>query len=118
MEQYVDGFLLSIPRDNVDKYREMSSKAGKIWKEYGALDYRECLGDDMVVEGMTSLAQTAGTGDGEVTVFAYIVYANRAERDRINAAVMNDPRLKDACDGSVFDFTRMSCGGFKTFVHV
>ncbi|MEI2416048.1 DUF1428 domain-containing protein [Orrella sp. JC864] len=116
--QYVDGFLIPVPQDKIEQYREMSAFAGKLWKEYGALDYRECVGDDLENEGMTSFRQSAGARENEVVVFSWILYASKEERNRINERVMNDPRLKQACVEGVFDFNRMAWGGFKTLVLV
>lgn len=118
MDQYVDGFLLSVPNDKLDTYQQMATKAGAIWKEHGALAYCECTGDDLDIEGMVSFKTSAAAREGETVVFAWIVYASRAERDRINAAVMADPRLKEQCVEGVFDFKRMAYGGFKTLVNL
>ena len=117
MEQYVDGFLLAVPKDKLDTYRGLASKAGAIWKEHGALDYRECVGDDLNVDpSCATFTSAAGARDGEVVIFAWIVYPSKADRDRINAAVMADPRLHDACPEGVFDMKRMAWGGFRTLV--
>lgn len=116
MSQYVDGFLLSVPQDKIEDYRKVAEIAGKVWKEHGALEYRECVGDDLEHENMVSLRTSAGTREGEVVVFAWILYASKEERNRINEAVMNDPRLKDTCPEGLFDFSRMAWGGFATLV--
>jgi len=116
MEQYVDGYLLTVPQDRLQAYKEMATLAGKVWKEHGALDYRECVGDDLEKEGMISFRSAAGARDGELVIFAWIVFASRAERDRINAAVMQDPRLTECNPEGVFDCKRMSWGGFRTLV--
>lgn len=118
MDQYVDGFLLSVPNDKLDTYRQMATKAGAIWKKHGALAYCECTGDDLDIEGMVSFKTSAAAREGETVVFAWIVYPSRAERDRINAAVMADPRLKEQCVDGVFDCKRMAYGGFKTLVNL
>lgn len=115
MDNYVDGYLLAIPQANLEKYRTMAQAAGEVWKEHGALDYRECVGDDLATEFGTSFSITANAREDDVVIFAWIVFSSKSERDRINAAVMTDPRLKD-CMENVFDFKRMSCGGFKTLV--
>ena len=117
MSQYVDGFLLSVPQDKLEDYRRISETAGKIWKEYGALDYRECAGDDLDIPNMVSFRTSAAAREGEVVIFAWILYASKEDRNRINDAVMNDPRIKDACPEGIFDFKRMACGGFTTLVH-
>lgn len=115
-EQYVDGFLLAVPQDKLDAYRAMATTAGAVWKEHGALDYRECVADDLNTDPQfASFTQAARANDDEVVIFAWILYPSRADRDRINAAVMADPRLQ-CCDG-VFDTQRMAWGGFRTLVH-
>src|SRR3546814_2570182 len=117
-EQYVDGFLLAIPKDKLDTYRAMAATAGAGWKEHGALDYRECVGDELNMDpNGASFTQAAGAGDNEVVVFAWILYPSKADRDRINAAVMADPRLGQ-CPEGVFDMKRMAWGGFRTLVSV
>ena len=118
MEKYVDGFLIPIAKDKVDEYKELAQKAGEIWKEHGALEYRECVGDDLEVEDMLSFKSSANTSDNETVIFAWIVYESKEERDRINAAVMADPRIKEAMEihGSLFDFKKMAYGGFKALV--
>lgn len=117
-QEYVDGFLLSVPRDNLARYKEIARKAGEIWKEHGALDYRECVENDLQTEGLASFRTVAGARDDEVVVFSWIRYASRTERDRINAAVMADPRLTNCCADGVFDMKRMAYGGFEVAVSV
>lgn len=116
MSTYVDGFVLCIPQDKIAQYRELAQKAGKIWREHGALEYRECLADDMNAHDMVPFPTAAGAKEGEVVVFSYIVYKSRADRDAVNAKVMSDPRLSEACTGDVFDYKRMVYGGFETIV--
>lgn len=118
MSKYIDGFVLPIKKDNVESYQKMASKAAAIWKEYGALEYVECVGDDLAVQEMTSFSTLADTKDDETVVFAYIVYESREHRDAVNAKVMADPRLTDMCgpDNAPFDFKRMAYGGFKSIV--
>lgn len=115
---YVDGFVLPVPRENLEIYRRLSRKAGKIWKEHGALEYRECAADDVKTGKVTSFPQSVKLKPDETVVFAWIVYKSRAHRDRVNAKVMSDPRLKDMMDPKAmpFDMTRMIYGGFKTIV--
>jgi uncharacterized protein YbaA (DUF1428 family) len=115
---YVDGFVIPIPVKNLPIYRKIASKAGKIWKEHGALEYRECVGDDMEVKGMVSFPKLAKTKRGETVVFAWIVYKSRAHRDKVNAKVMKDPRLAKMMDEAAMPFEnrRMAYGGFKTLV--
>jgi uncharacterized protein YbaA (DUF1428 family) len=115
---YVDGFVIPVPKKNLREYRRIAQKAGKIWKEHGALEYRECVGDDLKVKGMKSFLTQIKPKPGETVIFSWIVYKSRAQRDRVNAKVMKDPRLapmmKD--DAMPFDVKRMLYGGFKTIV--
>jgi uncharacterized protein YbaA (DUF1428 family) len=115
MAQYVDGFVLPIPKKNIEAYKRMSKKGGKIWREHGALEYRECVGDDLDVKGMTSFPARVKLKPGETVVFAWIVYKSRAHRDKVLAKVMQDPRLRPD-QAMPFDHKRMSYGGFKVFV--
>lgn len=117
MAKYVDGFLLPIAAENIEKYTEIAEKAGAIWKEHGALEYFEAVGDDLEIENMVSFKKSADTAEGETVILAFIVFESKAERDRINALVMADERLKEvmSCD-KLFDYTRMSYGGFQTIV--
>jgi uncharacterized protein YbaA (DUF1428 family) len=119
MGKFVDGFVIPILTANIEKYREMAQKAGEIWKEHGALDYYEAVGDDLEIENVVSFKQIAGAKEEETVIFAWIVYESREERDRINALVMEDARMKDSmCSGDdpPFDYKRMAYGGFKTIV--
>ncbi len=115
---YVDGFLIPVPKKNLAAYRKMAAKAGKIWMELGALEYRECVGDDLKAKGMTGFATSAGAKASEAVIFSWIVYKNKAHRDRVNAKVMKDPRILKMMTQSPmpFDVTRMAYGGFKTIV--
>jgi uncharacterized protein YbaA (DUF1428 family) len=115
---YVDGFLVPVPKRKLQAYARISKKAGKIWREYGALDYKECVGDDLQVKGMTPFTRQVKLKPGETLVFSYIVYQSRAQRDRVNAKVMKDPRLKMDQLTMPFDVKRMLYGGFKVFVDV
>ena len=117
---YVDGFVVPVPIRNVAAYRKMSRKAGKIWREHGALDYRECVADDVGVGKVTSFPRSVKMKPDETVVFAYIVFTSRKARDRINATVMKDPRLAKMMDPKAmpFDAKRMFYGGFKTIVSV
>ena len=120
MAHYVDGFVVPVPSANLDAYRRMAERAGKIWKEHGALQYWECVADDVKPGKVTSFPQAVQLKDDEVVVFAWILYASREERDRINAKVMEDPRLKDMMDPKSlpFDGMRMFWGGFKTLIEL
>lgn len=115
---YVDGFVLPVPKKNLNAYRRMAEKASKIWREHGALEYRECVGEDLKVKVGMPFLKGIKTKPGETVVFAYIVYKSRAHRDRVNAKVMSDPRIRDMCDpGDMpFDCNRMLYGGFTTIV--
>jgi len=118
LEKYVDGFLIPIAKDKVSKYREIAQKAGEVWKEHGALEYYECVGDDLDIEGMVSFKKAADTSGEETVIFSWIVFESREHRDRVNAAVMNDPRIKEMMETGPepFDYKRMAYGGFKTLV--
>jgi len=117
---YVDGFIVPVPKKNVDAYRRMARKAGKIWKEHGALEFRECIADDVKSGKVTSFPQSVKLKPNETVAFSYIVYKSRKDRDRINAKVMSDPRLADMMAGKnmPFDGKRLIYGGFKTIVDV
>jgi uncharacterized protein YbaA (DUF1428 family) len=115
---YVDGFVLPVPKKNVAAYRKMSRKAGKIWMEYGALQYMECVADDVKPGKVTSFPQSVKAKPNETVVFSWIIYKSRAARDRINKKVMADPRLSAMMDPKKmpFDGMRMFWGGFKPIV--
>ena len=113
---YVDGFVVVCPKKKVDAYRRISRKAGKIWKEFGALDYKECVADDIAVKFGTPFAKLAKLKPGETVIFSWIVYKTKKQRDAINKKVMADPRLKMTPEDMPFDLKRMSYGGFKTIV--
>jgi len=115
---YVDGFIVAVPKKNLKAYAKLSRKAGKIWREYGALDYREWVADDVKPGKLTSFPQSVKLKSGETVVFAWITYKSRAQRDRINAKVMADKRLKMNLDAMPFDAKRMIYGGFTNLVTV
>jgi uncharacterized protein YbaA (DUF1428 family) len=117
---YVHGFIVAVPKKNVDAYKRLARKAGKIWKEYGALEFKECISDDVKKGKVTSFPQAVKLKPTETVVFSYIVYKSRRDRDRINAKVMKDPRLADMMAGKdmPFDGKRMIYGGFKVAVDV
>ena len=119
MEKYVDGFLIPIAKDKIGEYKEMAQKAGKIWMEYGALGFCENVGDDLENEGMFSFNTAASATGDETVIFSWIVFESREHRDKVNAEVMNDARLKEMMDqeNPAFDFKRMAYGGFKTIVN-
>ena len=116
--RYVDGFVLPVPKKKLPAYRRMAQKAGKVWREYGALDYKECAGDDLKVKMGVPFPRTVKLKAGETVVFSYVVYKSRAHRDRVNAKVLKDPRIRDMCDPKdmPFDVKRMAYGGFKVLV--
>lgn len=119
MARYVDGFVLSVPRDNIEAYRALAQMCGEIWLEYGALEVVECVADDVQTGEITSFPQSVKLEEGEVVVFAWIVYESREQRDRVNEQVMKDPRLADMSPASMpFDARRMFWGGFRTLVEL
>lgn len=120
MSHYVDGFVVPVPRRNLDAYRRMAEHAGKIWMEHGALQYWEAVGDDVKPGKVTSFPQSVQLKDDEVVVFSWIVYRSRKERDAINAKVMEDARMKDMMDPKSlpFDGMRMFWGGFEALVEL
>lgn len=115
---YADGFVIPIPKKKVDAYRRIAQKARKIWMEHGALDYRECVGEDLNVKFGMPFTKLTKCKKSETVVFAWIVYKSRAHRDRVNAKVMKDPRMNAMCDpeNMPFDVKRMTYGGFKAIV--
>jgi uncharacterized protein YbaA (DUF1428 family) len=116
MALYVDGFVLPCPKTKVDAYRKIARKAGRIWREHGALDYKECVGDDLVHKGVVNFPKLAGARPGETVIFAYIVYKSRAHRDRVNKKVLQDPRMNAPMPEMPFDVKRMAFGGFRVLV--
>jgi uncharacterized protein YbaA (DUF1428 family) len=117
---YVDGFVLPVPRKKLQAYRRLSQKAGKIWREHGAVEYIEAVGDDLKVKGATFFPKMARAKAGETVVFSWIAYKSRAHRNRVNKKVMKDPRLAKMMEPKSvpFDVKRMAYGGFKIFVDV
>ena len=120
MSMYVDGFVIPVPEAKIKDYKKLSTKAGKVWMEYGALQYIECVADDVKPGKLTSFPQAVKLKEGEVVVFSWIVYKNKRERDRINKLVMADPRLADMMtpEAMPFDAKRMFFGGFKSLVEL
>jgi uncharacterized protein YbaA (DUF1428 family) len=116
--KYVDGYVLPVPKKSLQAYRRIAQKAGKIWREHGALDYKECVGDDLNVKWGVPFSRNMKLKPGETVVFAYVVFKSRAHRDRVNAKVMKDPRLAASMEASAmpFDTKRMVYGGFKVLV--
>ncbi|MGH6946524.1 MAG: DUF1428 domain-containing protein [Kiloniellales bacterium] len=115
---YVDGFLLPVPTKKLQAYRRMARKAGKVWREHGALEFRECVADDVTVGKLTSFPRSVKLKPGETVIFSWILYKSRAQRDRVNAKVMKDPRLANMMEPKAmpFDAKRMIYGGFKVLV--
>ena len=114
---YADGFVLVVPKKSVEAYRKIAKIACKVWKEHGALDYKECVGDDLAVKFGVPFTKMMKTKPSETVVFAWITYKSRAHRDRVNAKVMADPRLT-SMEGKPmpFDMKRFSYGGFEVIV--
>ncbi|MEK6210120.1 MAG: DUF1428 domain-containing protein [Pseudomonadota bacterium] len=116
--RYVDGFVLPVPKKNLQAYRRVARKAGKIWREHGAFDYVECVADDVKPGKYTSFPQSVKLKANEVVCFSWIVYKTRKHRDRVNARVMKDPRMASMMDpkSMPFDGKRLIYGGFKVLV--
>lgn len=115
---YVDGFVLPVPRNKVKAYKKMAQLGAKVWLDHGAIDFVECMGDDVKVGKVTSFPQAVKLKKGEVVFFSWITYKSRSHRDRVLKKVMADPRLGDAMDPAKmpFDAIRMFWGGFKPVV--
>jgi uncharacterized protein YbaA (DUF1428 family) len=114
---YVDGFVIPVPTRNLAAYRRLAKTAARIWRDHGALEYREAVGDHLDVEKVVPFTRLARAKRGETVIFAWIVYKSRAHRDRVNAAVMKDPRIaRMMAEKSPFDPRRMAYGGFKIIV--
>ncbi len=118
MAGYVDGFVMPLPKANVDRYREIAKTAGELWIEFGALEYKECLAEDVKVGEVTSFPRSVKQEDDETVIFAWITYESRQHRDDVNAKVMSDDRMKALMDpaGEIADYGRMVYGGFEVIV--
>lgn len=116
--KYVDGYVLPVHKKNLKVYRRMAQKAGRIWREHGALEFRECVGDDLNVKGLVPFPRRIKLKPDETVVFSWIVFKSRAHRDRVNAKVMKDPRLAEIMNlkSMPFDSKRIVYGGFKVLV--
>jgi uncharacterized protein YbaA (DUF1428 family) len=114
--RYVDGFLLPVPKNKVKEYAKIAKVAAKVWKEHGALDYKECVGDDLNPKWGMPFPKAIKTKASETVIFAYIVYKSRADRDKVNAKVMKDPRMNMDPKKMPFDMKRMCYGGFTVLV--
>ena len=115
---YVDGFILAIPKDKLDAYRDMARLGGTVWMEHGVLSYVECLGDDVPYGQLTSFPRAVHATDDEIVVFSWITYRDRAHRDAVNAKVMADERMKSGMETMPFDGKRMIFGGFEAFLEL
>ena len=115
---YVDGYVLPLPKKNIKAYRRIANQAGRIWREHGALEYRECIGEDLKIKGLVPFTKIGKAKPGETIVFAYVLFKSRKHRDAVNARVMKDARLQAMCNPKKmpFDVKRMAYGGFKVFV--
>jgi uncharacterized protein YbaA (DUF1428 family) len=118
MAHYIDGFVLPIHRGRLDDYKHLVEAAARIWKEHGALDYREYVGDDMTLEGTRSFPELVGASEDEVIIFGWVVFESREARDLANKKVAADERMLDLMDlsNSGFDAGRMGYGGFRLLV--
>lgn len=118
MARYVDGFVLPLPKKNLEAYKRLARAASKVWRDHGALEYLECIGEDLEVKFGIPFPRLARVKPGEIVVFAWIVYKSRAHRDRVNAKVMKDPRVQTMMDPKdpPFDPKRMCHGGFEVLV--
>ncbi len=122
MGRYIDGFVIPVPKGKIEAYRKVAEQAAQVWKDHGALDYWECVGDDLDAkqeDGPTTFTRLAGASDDETVVFAWVVFESKAKRDEANEKIMADPRLKDMVDPNnpIFDYKRMAYGGFQQLVH-
>jgi len=113
---YADGFILAVPKANLEAYKAMARQASDIWKEYGAISYVECTGDDVPYGELTSFPRAVQAREDEVVIFSWITYESRAQRDEINAKIMADPRMDGEEWKNVFDGKRMIWGGFAVFL--
>lgn len=119
--KYVDGFVITVPNDKNDEYREMAKMGEKIWMKHGALEYFECVGEDLEPGNMpgTTFLKMANTRPGETVIFSFIIFESREHRDKVNMLVMNDPMMNDPAwtnKTMPFDIERMAYGGFKVIV--
>jgi uncharacterized protein YbaA (DUF1428 family) len=118
MPQYVDAFVVPVQKKKVEAYKKLSKACGKIWRKHGALEYRECLGEQLDIPGMLTFPKGLRLKKGETVFFSWIVYRSRAQRDKVNAKIMKDPRIQEMCQkaGMPFDMKRMLYGGFVVAV--
>lgn len=118
MPNYIDGFVHPIPRDRLDEYMRLVAAVAEIWKEYGALDYWECVGDDLHLEGTRSFIDLVDAAEDETVLFGWVVFDSRETRDLVNEKVAADPRMEElmAASNTGFDAQRMAYGGFQPFI--
>jgi uncharacterized protein YbaA (DUF1428 family) len=117
--RYVDGFVFPLPKSKVPAYRRLAKLAGKVWKQHGALEYRECIGDDLKIKMGVPFPRMAKLKKGETAAFSWIVYKSKAHRNSVNKKVMKDPRIQKMMNTPMpFDYKRMSYGGFKVIVDI
>ena len=117
MPLYVDGYVIPVPKRKVQAYRRIAQRAGKVWREHGALEFRECVGDDLAVKGLVPFPRLARVKRGETVLFSWVVYKSRAHRDRVNKKVLKDPRIAAMSNEDMpVDMRRMAYGGFKVLV--
>jgi uncharacterized protein YbaA (DUF1428 family) len=120
MPRYVDGFVIPVPKKNLEAYRRLAELAAEVWREHGALEVRECVAEDVKMGKLTSFPRSVLRKPSETVIFSWIVYKSRADRDRVNAKVMKDPRMVEVMSGekAPFDAKRMIYGGFEVIVEV
>jgi len=116
MARYVDGFLLAIPKKKLAAYRAIAKRGAKVWRDHGALEYRECVGDELKLPWGVSFIKVIKAKPSETVVFSWIVYKSKKDRNRVNAKVMKDPRIKMDMKEMPFDMKRMAVGGFEVLV--
>ena len=115
---YVDAFVLAVPKESLEAYKAVARTAGEVWKEFGALAYVECIGDDVPYGELTSFPRAVQAKDNEIVALSWIVYESREQRDSVNAKVMADPRIQGIMSASPFDGKRLIHGGFETFLEL
>ena len=113
---YVDGFVIAVPKANLETYKTMARQCEPIWREFGAIDYVECAGDDVPYGEVTSFPRAVQAKDDETVIFSWIVYPDRTTRDEANKKIMADERLKKMMESPPFDGKRMIFGGFQPFL--
>jgi len=115
---YVDGFVVAVPKDRIDDYKKLAERAGRVWRDHGALAYVECLADDVPCGEVTSFPRAVQAKEDETVAFSWILYDSRETRDAVNKKVMADPRLKEEMANMPFDGKRLIYGGFRSFLEM